>query len=161
MCFNNYPPLIEPIYPNVATRKILFSRESPPQLQSWPQDFQSLEGLVGWLGNVFFQDKNCFKKRGLKLCGKQCVLISDDQLLAHHERWSQIRKPSPYVFKNKDGYLHVIIRSPPGVPQPKPAPSPIALHYVICWWCFGHPGNNVACHFACETKRCLCPRHLR
>lgn len=161
MCFNNYPPLIKPIYPNVASRKLLFTRDLPPLLKSWPENFQSLDALVGWLGNVFFKDKNRFKKSGLKLCGKQCILISDDDLHAHHAVWRKISKPSPYVFQNKNGYFYITIQSPPGVPEPQPPPKPIALHNVICWWCFGHPGDNIACHFACENKRCLCPRHLR
>lgn len=147
------------MYENVRHRRIVFCNEAPGELPStWPENKRSLEQIFKWLAKSFFLS-NPFVRPGLQSCGKDCITITDEQLQEHQEKWSEDKRKAPWVFRNKDGYLCITIRSPNRAKEPKPVP----LHRLVCWWCFGPPIGDlkVACHFACENKGCLCPRHLR
>ena len=44
-----------------------------------------------------------------------------------------------------------------------PTPTPCAVHRLVCWYAWGPPpeGRPEACHFCCDVKECVNPRHLR
>lgn len=163
MCFTAYPPEIRPIYGNVSRRRFVFHSRGSPLLESWPEPFRNINRLVTWLGRAFFNDSEHFEKHGLSKCGDQCWCISEQQLVDHNKWWRTQKHPALLVYKNNQGYLHIQLRNPPGVAALQPNPRPIGIHHLLCWWYWGPPQGflKVACHFACEVKHCLCPRHLR
>ncbi|GAB4813484.1 hypothetical protein N2152v2_000530, partial [Parachlorella kessleri] len=109
-------------------------------------------------------------KRGLKKTQRRtCWQIDASLLKQHHAAFNKALRAakkaekqfSDYYVRQCKGYITIVVR---GTGEDSQA---VRLHSLVAWWCYGHPPKDQhghqhqACHFACENKSCLNPKHLR
>lgn len=159
-----WPQPVENLYANLENRrsKVQLTAQPCDQQLTWPEEFQNLNGVVSWLGETLFGDKNFFYT--LDRFGKECVVVPQDALDRHHAA-CKAGKPHLRVWQKTNqktfepSYYCITVMNA----GKQYNPAVIELHRLLCWWCYGNPEPNqpIACHYYCDNAACLCVRHLR